>query len=98
MPPIPWASILTHGPAIVGAAKRLLATSQHEKDQAIEVRLDQLEKASAESARLLQEIAQQVETLTIAHRQTAQRALIAIIIGVAAAVVGIGAAILAVIW
>jgi class 3 adenylate cyclase len=43
MPRIPWAAILTHGPAIVAAAKRLLATAgtdrSHERNQTIEARI-----------------------------------------------------------
>jgi electron transfer flavoprotein alpha/beta subunit len=101
MSPIPWAAILTHGPAIVSAASRLLATASasesRNRHETIEARLDQLEKASMESARLLQEIAQQVQALTIAQEQTARRAAIAMALGAAAAVVGIGAGVLAVI-
>lgn len=102
MSPIPWTVILTHGPAVVAAAKQLLATAGahklHERNQPIEVRLDQLEKTSMESVRLLQEIAQQVQALTIAQEQTARRAAIAMALGVAAAVVGLGAGIVAVVW
>jgi hypothetical protein len=100
MPRIAWAAILTHSPAIVGAAKRLLATAgeSHEKNQSIVARLDQLEKGSTDSARLFQEIAQQVQALTIAQEQTARRARIAVALGVVALVVGIGAGILAMIW
>ena len=95
MPRIPWAAILTHGPAIVAAAKRLVATDA--EAQSIETRLDQLEKGSMDSARLFQEMAQQVQALTIAQEQTARRARIAIGLGATALVVGIGASILAVI-
>ena len=98
MPSIPWTAILTHGPAIVGAARRLFATAHPEKNQTLEGRLDHLEKASMESARLLQEIAQQVQALAVAQEQTARRASIAMIVSVAAAAVAIVAAILAVIW
>jgi hypothetical protein len=98
MPRIPWAAILTHGPAIVAAAKRLLTIADDSKAQSIEARLDQLEKGSMDSARLFQEIAQQVQALTIAQEQTARRARIAVALGVVALVVGIGAGILAVIW
>jgi len=95
MPPIPWAAILTHGPAIVAAAKRLVATDP--KAQSIETRLDQLEQGSMDSARLFQEIAQQVQALTIAQGQTARMARIAIGLGATALVIGIGASILAMI-
>jgi hypothetical protein len=101
MSSIPWAAILTHGPAIISAAKRLLATTgANESDkrrQTVEARLDTLEKASMESARLLQEIAEQVQALTIAQQLTARRATIAMVVSAVAAIVGIGAGILAVI-
>jgi electron transfer flavoprotein alpha/beta subunit len=97
MPRIPWAAIPTHGPAIVAAAKHLLGTAgkSDEKNQSIEARLDQLEKGSMESARLLQEIAQQIQALTMAQEQTARKARIALAVGVAGLAVGIGAGIFA---
>jgi len=98
MPRIPWAAILTHGPAIVAAAKKLFAnaSASHEK-QPIEARIGQLEKASIESAGLLQEMAQQIQALTIEQAQTARRVRIAIALAVVSLIVGIGAGILAVI-
>jgi len=100
MPRIPWAAILTHGPAIVSAAKHLLGTTSKspERNQSLEARLDQLEKGSVESARLLQDIAQQLQTLTVAQEQTARRAHIAVALASAAVVISIAAGILAAIW
>jgi hypothetical protein len=98
MPRLPWVAILTHGPAVVAAAKRLVATADDSKAQSTEARLDQLEKGSMDSARLLGEIAQQIHALTIVQEQTARRARIAVGLGVTALVVSIGAGILAVIW
>jgi hypothetical protein len=102
MSPIPWAAILTHGPSIVAAAKRLFVTADantsHRRQQTIEVRLDHLEHASMESARLLQEMAQQLQALTIAHEQTARHMRIALTVAVIAIVVAIGASVLAVVW
>ena len=66
---IPWGAILTHGPALVSAARSLLAsqsTKANERNRSIEARLDQLEKASIESARLLEELAEQLQALTLA--------------------------------
>ena len=97
MPPIPWTAILTHAPAIVRAAKGLLAKAPDEK-RTLDTRLDQLENTSLESARLLDDIAQQFQALAMAQEQTARRARIALTLGVVAIVVGIGAGILAVIW
>ena len=102
MSPIPWAAILTHGPSIVAAAKRLLVTAgadtSHKRHQPTDVRLNQLENASMESARLLQEMAQQLHALTIAHEQTARQMRIALTVAVIAIVVAIGASVLAVVW
>ena len=98
MPRLPWAAILTHGPAVVAAAKRLVAGTDHSKNQSIEARLDQLEKGSMDSVRLFQEIVQQVQALTSAQEQTARRVRIAIGVGATALVLGIGASILAMIW
>jgi hypothetical protein len=97
MPPIPWTAILTHAPALVRAAKGLLARAPDEK-QTLDTRLDRLENTSLESARLLDDIAQQFQALAMAQEQTARRARIALTLGVVAIVVGIGAGILAVIW
>jgi len=94
MSPIPWGALLTHGPAIVSAARSLLAsqsTKAHERNRSIEARLDQLEKASIESARLLEEVAEQLQALTLAQQEMQGRLRIAMIVGVVAAVVAVGA-------
>jgi hypothetical protein len=91
---IPWGAILTHGPALVSAARSLLAsqsTKANERNRSIEARLDQLEKASIESARLLKELAEQLQALTLAQQEMQRRLRIAVIVGVAAAVLAIGA-------
>jgi hypothetical protein len=99
MSPIPWTTLLTHGPAIVASAKRLLTTTDtsdiRQRHQALDARLDEMQKASAESARLLHEIAEQMQALTMAQQEAAHRGRIAMTLAVAATVVGIGAAILA---
>jgi len=102
MSPIPWAAILRHAPALVASARSLLATSNVEKlrhrDATSDARIVQLENASIESARLLQEMAEQIHALAIAQEQTARRARVAIAAGVVAAVLGIAAGIVAVVW
>jgi hypothetical protein len=99
MSPIPWSAILTHGPAIVASAKRLLATTGasdvRERTQALDVRLDDLHKASAETARVLHDMAQQVQALTEAQRDAARKIRVALAFAVAAAALAIGATILA---
>jgi|SRR5687767_8775428 len=99
MSPIPWGALLTHGPAIVSAARSLLAsqsTKTHERNRSIETRLDQLEKASIESARLLEEMAEQLQALTLAQQEAQRRLRVAVIVGVGAAVVAVGALVYAI--
>ena len=96
--PIPWAAILTHGPRLVAAAQALLAmqTSKgKERHQNIEARLDQLEKGSVESARLLKGIAEQLQAITLAQQETQKRVRIALVFGAVATLLGVGAVILA---
>jgi hypothetical protein len=102
MPTIPWAAILTHAPAIVSAAERLLArtgpTKSIDKAQGIEARLERLEKGSAESARLIQDIAQQLQAIAVAQEAAAQRTRVAVIVGAVAAGLAVVAGVLAVVW
>jgi hypothetical protein len=101
MPGIPWATILTHGPALVTAARQLLAAagpSNRSPAPSVEARLQQLETTSMESARLLEDIAQQIQALTIAQEQTARRVRIAIAVGVTAVITSIAALIVALAW
>jgi hypothetical protein len=51
-----------------------------------------------ESARLLEDIAQQIQALTIAQEQTARRVRIAIGVGVTAVITSIAALIVALAW
>jgi hypothetical protein len=99
MSPIPWAAILTHGPAVLAAARSLLANQSRkagERNQNPDTRLDQLENASVETARLLQELAEQVQALTLAQQEIHRKirvALIAGIVGAALAVIAVTLAI-----
>ena len=98
--PIPWSTILTHAPGIITSARRLLAatdpTEVRDRHEALDTRLDEMQRASAESARLLHEIAQQMQTLTIAQQESERRGRIAMILAIAATIISIGAAILAI--
>ena len=100
MSPIPWAAILTHAPAIVAAAQRLFVTTQPNKtdqrQQSIEARLDRLETASADSARLLQEMAEQLQRLTTAQEDTRRRVRQALILAALATALGAVALVLVV--
>jgi hypothetical protein len=94
MSPIPWGAILTHGPAIVSAARSLLAsqsTKPHERNRGIDARLEQLEKASVETARLVEQMAEQLQALTLAQQEMHRRLRIALIVGGVAAVIALGA-------
>lgn len=98
--PIPWSAILTHAPGIITSARRLLAATDpaevREQHQALDTRLDEMQKASAEAARLLHEIGQHMQTLTIAQQESARRGRMAMILAIAATIISIGAAILAI--
>jgi hypothetical protein len=102
MSPIPWATILRHAPTLVASAARLMATADQSKvrrqNETIEARFNQLEKASDDSAQLLQEMAEQVQALAAAHEQTTRRYRTAMALAIAALVIGIVAGILAVAW
>ena len=94
MSPIPWGAILTHGPAIVSAARSLLASQSsktHAPTRSIDARLEQLEKASVETARLVEQMAEQLQALILAQQEMQRRLRLALIVGAAAAVVAIGA-------
>jgi hypothetical protein len=94
MSPIPWGALLTHGPAIVSAARSLLATQSAkapERTRSLDARIDHLEKTSIESARLLEEMAEQLQALTLAQQETQRRLRLAVLAAVGAAVVAVGA-------
>ena len=94
MSPIPWGVILRHGPAIVSAARSLLANQSskvNERHHSVEGRLERLEKASVESARLLEQMAEQLQALTLAQQDLQRRLRIALIVSAAAAVLAIAA-------
>ena len=98
--PIPWAAILTHGPTVLAAARSLLATqSRHARDQSqsVDAQLEHLEKASVESARLLQEMAEHLQALTVAQQELQRRLRVALIASALAAALATGA-LVAAIW
>ena len=92
--------MLRYGPTRVASAARLLAatdSSKRRENETITGRLDRLENASAESARLLREMAEQIQVLAAEQEQTARKCRIAILLALAAAVIGVGAGILAIV-
>jgi len=98
MSPIPWAAILTHGPSVLSAARSLLATQSNqinERHRSLEARVEQLEKTSVETARLLQEVAEQLQALTLAQQDLQRRLRIALTVGAVAGALAVGAMIAA---
>jgi len=95
---MPWATLLRHGPALVAAASRLLATANdnrgRQQNETFEQRVSDLENTSAESARLLQDVAQQLQALTAAQQQTARTVRAALVVGVTAFAIGVTAVVI----
>ena len=99
MSPIPWAAILRHGPSVLSAARTLLANQSNkvnERHRSLEARVDQLEKNSVDTARLLQDMAEQMQALTLAQQDLQRRLRIALIVGGVAAAVAVGTLIFAI--
>ena len=102
MPPIPWATILKHAPTIVAAAERLLGHTAsnrfNKKTEGIEARLDRLEDTSAESAKLLREMAQQIQAIAAAQEAMVRRTRIGVTLAAVAVVLAFAAFLIAIIW
>ena len=99
MSPIPWAAILTHGPTIVAAARSLLDKQSRKapaRDQGIEARTAELEKTSVETARLLKEMAEQIQALTLAQQEMQRRLTLSLIVSVTAGALAIATLIYAI--
>src|SRR5262245_52412588 len=99
MSPIPWAAILTHGPSVLSAARSLLANQSkqfNERHRSLEARVEQLEKTSVETARLLQEVAEQLQALTLAQQDLQRRLRIALTVGIVAGALAVGAMLVAI--
>jgi hypothetical protein len=98
---IPWASILKHAPALIAAADalraRVTANDAGDRTRGIDVRLGELEGESRAAAQLALDMAQQINTLTLAQQSTARRARIALGLAIAAVVLGSVGVILAIV-
>jgi hypothetical protein len=98
---IPWAAILKHAPTILAAADSLLtrarANDAGDRTRGVDVRLAELEDESRAAAQLTQNIAQQINALTLAHESAARTARQGLAVGIAALVLAIAAVILAII-
>jgi hypothetical protein len=97
---IPWAAILKHAPAILAAADGLLnrvrASDAGDRTRSVDARLAELEDDSRASAQLTQDMAQQINALTLAHESAARTARRGLALGIAALVLAIAGVILAI--
>jgi hypothetical protein len=96
---IPWATILKHAPAIIAAADalrtRVRAHDAGDRTRSVDARLAELEDESRASAQLTQDMAEQINALTLAHENAARTARRALALGIAALVLAVTAIILA---
>ena len=97
---IPWATILKHAPAILAAADGLLnrvrASDAGDRTRSVDARLAELEGDSRVSAQLTQDMAQQINALTLAHESAARAARRSVALSIAALVLAIAGVILAI--
>jgi hypothetical protein len=98
---ISWVAILKHAPTILAAADALLtrvrANDAGDRTRSVDARLAELEDESRASAQLTQNMAQQINALTLAHESAARTASRALALGIAAVVLAIASVILAII-
>ena len=94
-----WFAILRHAPAILSAAdalfRRTKTSRADDHTRNIETRIDELAASSRASAELTQDMAKQLQALTMVHVATARKVQAAIGISVAAAVVAVAALVIA---
>jgi hypothetical protein len=97
MASIPWGTILKNAPAILGAADALLAQARR-RGAATEVsgdvnvlrrRLAEVDEQQRASAELVRQLADQVNSMTLAAEQSAARIRIAYALAVAGTILGI---------
>jgi soluble lytic murein transglycosylase-like protein len=98
---IPWVTILKHAPTILASADALLArvraNDAGDGTRNVDVRLAELEDESRASAQLTQNMAQQINALTLAHESAARAARRGLALGIAALLLAIAGVILAII-
>jgi soluble lytic murein transglycosylase-like protein len=98
---ISWVAILKHAPTILAAADALLnrvrATDAGDSTRSVDARLAELEDESRASAQLTQDMARQINALTLAHESAARTARRGLALGVAALVLAIAGVILAIV-
>jgi hypothetical protein len=96
-----WPMILKHAPAIIAAANALAARSRSADARAsvgVAERIDRLEAESRDEAKLLQDVAQQLNALALAQEAVARRTRIATALAASALVLGICACLLVLLY
>jgi hypothetical protein len=97
---IPWVAILKHAPTILAAADALLnrvkANDAGDRTRNVDTRLAELEDESRASAQLTQDIAKQLNALTLAQESAARTARRGVALGTAALVLAVAAVIVAI--
>jgi hypothetical protein len=98
---ISWTTLLKHAPTILAAADALLtrvtASDAGDRTRNVDARLAELEGDSRASAQLTQNMAEQINALTLAHESAARMARRSLAIGIAALVLAIAGIILAIV-
>ena len=98
---IPWVAILKHAPTILAAADalrtRVTKNDAGDRTRSVDARLAELEGESRAAVQLTQEMAQQMNALTLAHESAARTARWGLALGITALVVALAGIILAIV-
>ncbi len=98
---IPWDAILKHAPAILAAADalrtRVRTNDAGDHTRSVDARLAELEDESRAAALLTQEMAQQINALTLAHESATRIARRGLALGITALVLAIAGVVLAIV-
>jgi hypothetical protein len=98
---IPWVAILKHAPSLLAAADALLtrvrANDAGDRTRSVDARLAELEGDSRTAAQLTQDMAQQINALTLAQESSARMARRGLALGIAALVLAITGVVLAIV-
>jgi hypothetical protein len=94
-----WFAILRHAPSILSAAEALFYRAKtsraNDHTRSIEMRLDELAESSRASAELIQDMAKQLQALTMVHNATVRKVRVTIGISVAATAIAVAAVMMA---
>ena len=96
-----WLGLLKHAPTILAAADALLsrvrANDAGDPTRSVDARLAELEGDSRAAARLTQDMAQQINALTLAHESAARTARRSHALAIAALLLAVAGVILAIV-